>query len=177
MAVPVDRSTWRRLYFNAVAVEIESYNELETHPEHVVRNWVKESTKDFARVYSWADEKCFERLRQLYVRRGEFRGKVKVFSVKLAKKPEEPATGAVATASYSVGSEGSATKAVADGRARVVEVRGRRYRVVFKSVEDAERFDRLSSARTSVELRGNTLRVVRERVTLAVFDLEVAEEL
>ncbi|MEM4570404.1 MAG: hypothetical protein QXE66_03755 [Desulfurococcaceae archaeon] len=100
--------------------------------------------------------------------------------MKPAEKPEEPA-GAVATASHSVRSEGSATKAVADGvsgsRVRVAEVRGRRYRVVFKSVEDAERFDRLSSARTSVELRGNTLRVVRERVTLAVFDLEVAEEL
>ncbi|MEM4958403.1 MAG: ATP-binding protein [Nanopusillaceae archaeon] len=177
VAIPVDRATWRPRYSEAIAVEVESCNELETHPEHVVRNWLKESVKDFAEVHSWADEKCFERLRQLYERHGEVHGKVKVFSVKLAKKPEEPATGAVATAGYSVGSGGSATKAVADGRARVVEVRGRRYRVVFKSVEDAERFDRLSSARTSVELRGNTLRVVRERVTLAVFDLEVAEEL
>ncbi|MEM4592358.1 MAG: hypothetical protein QW196_03065, partial [Sulfolobales archaeon] len=47
VAIPVDRATWRPKYSEAIAVEVESCNELETHPEHVVHNWLKESVKDF----------------------------------------------------------------------------------------------------------------------------------
>jgi DNA-binding MarR family transcriptional regulator len=33
VAVPVDKSTWRPIYSKAIAVEVESCNEVETHPE------------------------------------------------------------------------------------------------------------------------------------------------
>jgi DNA-binding MarR family transcriptional regulator len=53
VAVPVDKSTWRPIYSKAIAVEVESCNEVKTHPEQVAHNWVKESTRDFADVHAW----------------------------------------------------------------------------------------------------------------------------
>ncbi|MEM1694697.1 MAG: ATP-binding protein, partial [Ignisphaera sp.] len=124
VAVPVDKSTWRPLYSNAVAIEIESCNELETHPEHVVHNWLKESVKDFAEVHSWTSEECFERLRQLYERHGEVHGKVKIFPVRVEKpsKVEQPVVQPSAT--------GLADSSTVDERTRVIEVNGKKYRVV-----------------------------------------------
>ncbi|MEM1628852.1 MAG: hypothetical protein QXP02_02575 [Desulfurococcaceae archaeon] len=135
VAVPVDKSTWRPLYSNAVAIEVESCNELETHPENVVHNWLKESVKDFAEVHSWTDEKCFEKLRQLYEKHGEVHGKVKIFSVRIEKpgKPVVQPSASTLTAPSTAGE-----------RVRVVEVQGRRYRIVFKSTDDVARFDRFS---------------------------------
>lgn len=66
VAIPVDRSTWRPLYSQAVAIEVETCNELEAHPEQVVRNWYKESTRDFAEIHVWAPGECFGRLEELY---------------------------------------------------------------------------------------------------------------
>lgn len=51
VAIPVERDTWRPIYGKSIAIEVDSCNELETHPEHVVHNWFKESTKDFAKVH------------------------------------------------------------------------------------------------------------------------------
>ena len=42
MAVPFDRAWLRLRYSEGVAVEIESCNEIETHPEQVARNLVKD---------------------------------------------------------------------------------------------------------------------------------------
>jgi len=153
VAVPVDKSTWRPLYSNAVAIEVESCNELETHPEHVVHNWLKESVKDFAEVHSWTDEKCFEKLRQLYEKHGEVHGKVKIFSVKIEKpsKIEQPVVQPSANT-------GLAVSSTADERARVIEVQGKKYRVVFKSIDDAVRFDRFSGiSATQVSIKGSSV--------------------
>jgi len=82
IAIPVDKSSWRPLYAEAVAVEVESCNELETHREQVVRNWIKSSVKDFKEVHSWTWEECYEKLQTLYQRQpAEVRGKVRVFKV------------------------------------------------------------------------------------------------
>ncbi|MEM2848521.1 MAG: hypothetical protein QXM79_07110, partial [Zestosphaera sp.] len=57
-------------------------NELETHREQVVRNWIKSSVKDFKEVHSWTWEECYEKLQTIYQRQpAEVRGKVRVFKV------------------------------------------------------------------------------------------------
>ncbi|MEM4592915.1 MAG: hypothetical protein QW196_05900, partial [Sulfolobales archaeon] len=168
VAVPVDKSTWRPLYSSAVAIEIESCNELETHPEHVVRNWVKESTKDFLEVHSWTSKECFSKLQVLYGRHLELREKVKVFSVRI-RSPKH-STGVIGVPLQSN-----------DVRTRFVDIGGRRYRIIFKSMEDARRFDVLSrqsgvfvyvnEASRSVVLFH---RVVGKRIVLSVENIEVA---
>jgi len=88
VAVPVDKSTWRPIYSKAIAVEVESCNEVETHPEQVARNWVKESVRDFAEVHAWTWDRCFERLKEIYEKAGVNRAKVKIFKAKTpAEKP------------------------------------------------------------------------------------------
>ena len=82
VAIPVDRSTWRPMYSKAVAVEVESCNEVETHPEQVAHNWVKESVKDFAEVHAWTWETCFNKLKQIYEKADVDKAKVKIFSTK-----------------------------------------------------------------------------------------------
>ncbi|MEM1842239.1 MAG: ATP-binding protein [Ignisphaera sp.] len=135
VAVPVDKSTWRPLYSSAIAIEIESCNELETHPEHVVHNWLKESVKDFKEIHSWSSEKCFEKLKQLYEKHPDVHDKAKVFSIKIEKpsKIEQPVQSNIGLS------------VDAGERTRVIEVQGKKYRVVFRSIDDAVRFDRFSS--------------------------------
>lgn len=163
VAIPVDKSTWRPLYSGAVAVEVESCNELETHPEHVVHNWLKDSTKDFAEVHTWTSEECFEKLKQLYDKHPELHGKVKVFSVKMGRPGEAKPVAEAAEPSP------------AQSLVRVVEVKGKRYRVVFRSAEDALRFDALSKqsgVSVSVNEASKVIalyhRVVGKRVTIGV---------
>jgi DNA-binding MarR family transcriptional regulator len=88
VAVPVDKSTWRPVYSKAIAVEVESCNEVETHPEQVAHNWVKESVKDFAEVHTWIWGTCFDKLRQVYEKAGVDKAKAKIFSAKPV--PEKP---------------------------------------------------------------------------------------
>jgi len=61
---------------------VESCNEVETHPEQVARNWVKESVRDFAEVHTWTWDKCYERLREIYKKAGVDRAKIKIFEAK-----------------------------------------------------------------------------------------------
>jgi DNA helicase HerA-like ATPase len=89
IAVPVDASTWRPIYSKAVAIEVESCNEVEVHPDQVAHNWVKESVKDFAEVHTWTWDKCFNRLREIYEKASIDRGKVKIFSVKCIEAREK----------------------------------------------------------------------------------------
>jgi DNA-binding MarR family transcriptional regulator/energy-coupling factor transporter ATP-binding protein EcfA2 len=89
IAVPVDASTWRPIYSKAVAIEIESCNEVEVHPDQVAHNWVKESVRDFAEVHAWTWDRCFNRLREIYEKAGIDRGKVKIFSVKCIEAREK----------------------------------------------------------------------------------------
>lgn len=85
VAVPVDKAAWRPLYSKAVAVEVESCNEVTTHPEQVVRNWFKESVKDFAEVHVWVSEECFSKLKQLHDQHPEAHGKIRIHSVRLRR--------------------------------------------------------------------------------------------
>ena len=89
IAVPVDASTWRPIYSKAVAIEIESCNEVEVHPDQVVHNWVKESVREFAEVHAWTWDRCFNRLREIYEKASIDRGKVKIFSVKCIEAREK----------------------------------------------------------------------------------------
>jgi hypothetical protein len=82
IAIPVDLSTMRPLYSKAIAVEVESCNEVEVHPDQVAHNWVKESVKDFAEVHTWTWDKCFNRLGEIYEKAGADRSRVKIFCAK-----------------------------------------------------------------------------------------------
>jgi len=170
VAIPVDRATWRPKYSEAIAVEVESCNELETHPEHVVRNWIKESVKDFAEVHSWTSEECFEKLRQLYERHGEVHGKVKIFPVRV-EKPSKVEQHVV---------QSSAMDSSTAERTRVIEVNGKKYRVVFMSHEDALEFDRLSRVVKSIvidEARNRVIVVTRIGHQKREFSIEQANEI
>ena len=65
-AILVDRVSWSLRYGEAVAVEVESCNEVETHPEQVSRNLVKDygliRQGVFKRVEFWVMEECRGRL-------------------------------------------------------------------------------------------------------------------
>jgi hypothetical protein len=93
VAVPVDKSTWRPIYSKAIAVEVESCNEVETHPEQVAHNWVKESVRDFAEVHTWTWDTCFEKLKLVYEKAGVDGAKVKIFSAKQGRQTPRVSTG------------------------------------------------------------------------------------
>jgi DNA helicase HerA-like ATPase/DNA-binding MarR family transcriptional regulator len=147
VAIPVDRSTWRPLYSKAVAIEVESCNEVETHPEQVARNWVKESTRDFAEVHTWTWDRCFDRLREIYEKAGVDKARVKVFSAKApVEKPVEAQPREQATQ----------VAFVREFRASD----GRRYRAVFSSERDLNLFDnvcREGYSTISVNLKGGVV--------------------
>jgi DNA-binding MarR family transcriptional regulator len=129
VAIPVDKSTWRPIYNKAIAIEVESCNEVETHPEQVARNWVKESTRDFAEIHTWTWDKCFNRLREIYKKASVDKARVKVFSVKApAEKPVETAQPREQAVAF----------------VRVFEASdGRGYRAVFSSERDLNLFDKV----------------------------------
>jgi hypothetical protein len=93
IAVPVDKSTWRPIYSKAVAIEIESCNEVGAHPEQVAHNWVKESVKDFAEVHTWTWDKCFDKLQEVFSRSSADRSKVRIFSAKWVEPKKEEKRG------------------------------------------------------------------------------------
>jgi hypothetical protein len=93
VAVPVDKSTWRPVYSKAIAIEVESCNEVETHPEQVAHNWVKESVRDFAEVHTWTWDTCFEKLKLVYGKVGVDGAKVKIFSAKQGRQTPRVSTG------------------------------------------------------------------------------------
>ena len=67
VAIPWDPSSMSLRYDKAVAVEVESCNELETHPEQVIRNLLKHRGV-FAEVHFWAPAGCRRRLVELLER-------------------------------------------------------------------------------------------------------------
>ncbi|BDC00276.1 helicase HerA domain-containing protein [Saccharolobus caldissimus] len=86
VAIPFDTNYTLR-YDQVVAVEIESCNELNVHPEQVVHNFRKESTKDFTEIHSWTYEECFNKLQHLYNQLSdEEKKKVKIFALKVREK-------------------------------------------------------------------------------------------
>jgi len=72
-----------------VAVEIESSNEVETHPEQVAANMVKPSTKRFKEVHVWTSQEKLERVRQILESLdAQEKSKVRLFSPSSAPPPE-----------------------------------------------------------------------------------------
>jgi uncharacterized membrane protein len=95
---PYDRSTFRPKYTEAVAVEIESPNELETHPEQVRRNMQKylPIANMFKEVHLWTSEEAFPKLKQIYDSfladpsvPQDYKTKVKVLSVKVSQRRQD----------------------------------------------------------------------------------------
>jgi DNA helicase HerA-like ATPase/predicted transcriptional regulator len=98
VAFPYDRSTFRPKYSEAIAVEIESPNELDTHPEQVRRNMQKylPIASVFKEVHLWTSEEAFPKLKQIYdgfladpSMPQDYKAKVKVFSVKVVPKRKD----------------------------------------------------------------------------------------
>jgi hypothetical protein len=98
VAFPYDRSTFRPKYSDAIAVEIESPNELDTHPEQVRRNMQKylPIASVFKEVHLWTSEEAFPKLKQIYDGfladpsvPQDYKAKVKVFSVKVVPKRKD----------------------------------------------------------------------------------------
>jgi len=67
VAIPWDPSSMSLRYDKAVAVEVESCNELSTHPEQAVRNALKHRGV-FQEVHLWAPAGCRGRLEELLAR-------------------------------------------------------------------------------------------------------------
>ncbi len=64
VAIPFDRSTLSLRYSEAVAVEVESCNEVETHPEQVARNVEKHASTPFREVHVWFPKRCIDALQR-----------------------------------------------------------------------------------------------------------------
>ncbi|MCC6015221.1 MAG: TraM recognition domain-containing protein, partial [Desulfurococcaceae archaeon] len=161
VAIPVDRSTWRPVYSKAVAVEVESCNEVEVHPEQVVRNWVKESVRDFAEVHTWTWEECFERLRRVYERTGVDRTKVKVFKARGPRRAVPAPTPAAVPTQVPAPATATATPAQPRSKAIRVSVRTTRGEMVEVCVDPSKLpalrvAEKLGVARVGVD-RGETV--------------------
>ena len=96
VAVPFDRAQLRLRYSEAIAVEVESCNELETHPEQVARNLVKAweliRQETIRRVDFWTPSECqkkLERILEEAARQNNIPRKAyQVHTAELHKKPE-----------------------------------------------------------------------------------------
>jgi len=68
VAIPYDRAQLRLRYSEALAVEVESCNEIMTHPEQIARNLVKNweliQQNVITRVEFWTTRDCTQRLQQ-----------------------------------------------------------------------------------------------------------------
>jgi len=102
VAVPVDKSAWRPIYSKSIAVEVKPCNEVETHPEQVARNWVKESVRNFAEIHTWTWDKCYGRVKNIYEKvRAIDKCRVKIFNAKTqVKKPIEEVHAKLTEASF-----------------------------------------------------------------------------
>jgi DNA helicase HerA-like ATPase len=98
VAFAIDRSTFRPHYDEAIAIEIESPNEIEVHPEQVRRNMMKYITIQnlFKEIHIWTAEEKLEKLKQIYDSfladpsiPQDYKQKVKIFSVGIKQKAEE----------------------------------------------------------------------------------------
>ncbi|MFP3234808.1 MAG: hypothetical protein RXR08_14590, partial [Sulfolobaceae archaeon] len=85
-------------YDDNIAIEIESPNELETHPEQVRKNMQKyldPSMRDIKEVHIWTSGEAFPKLKEIYDSfladnsiPAEYKSKVKIFAVKVKQKLE-----------------------------------------------------------------------------------------
>jgi len=98
IAFPYDKSTFRVNYTEAIAIEIESPNEIEVHPEQVKRNMLKyiQIQNIFNEIHIWTSEEKFDKLKEIYDSfmndnsiPADYKQKVKIFSVKIKKKEIE----------------------------------------------------------------------------------------
>nr|WP_011225196.1 ATP-binding protein [Sulfolobus islandicus]CAG38235.1 putative TraG protein [Sulfolobus islandicus] len=98
VAFPFDKSTYRPQYSKAIAIEIESPNELGAHPEQVRRNMQKylPIAALFEEIHFWTSEEAYEKLKEIYnifvkdtTIPDDYKKKVKIFAVKLKQKPLE----------------------------------------------------------------------------------------
>jgi len=98
VAIPYDRSTFRPNYKDAIALEIESPNEVSVHPEQVKKNMIKYmQIKDlFKEIHVWTSEEKFDKLKEIYDSfmndnsiPADYKQKVKIFAVKLKQKVEQ----------------------------------------------------------------------------------------
>jgi DNA helicase HerA-like ATPase len=98
VAIPYDRSTFRPNYKDAIALEIESPNEISVHPEQVKKNMIKYmQIKDlFKEIHVWTSEDIFPKLKEIYDSfladnsiPQEYKTKVKIFSAKTKQKVEQ----------------------------------------------------------------------------------------
>jgi len=81
VAVPLN--SWRPIYPQAVAIEIETANEVETHPEQVARNMVKPSTRAYREVHVYTTSSKLGRVREILselMAPPDVKAKVKVFA-------------------------------------------------------------------------------------------------
>jgi hypothetical protein len=180
IAVPVDPSTMRPLYSKAIAIEVESCNEVEVHPDQVAHNWVKESVKDFAEVHTWTWDRCFNKLQEVYSRFSADRSRVRIFA---AKWPEHVKKGEEIEKSGEEEEAKEVQKAAERqvGHARPVPqgvVRrfrasdGFEYIAVFGDEGEAAKFDkRCAGQRSVVRVEGRAIRCV-DKSSKASFVIE-----
>jgi DNA helicase HerA-like ATPase len=98
VAIKYEKSTYKPDYNNVIAIEVESPNEIEVHPEQVRRNMQKyiPIANLFKEIHLWTSEEKFDKLKEIYDNfvndnsiPQEYKQKVKIFSVKIKKKETE----------------------------------------------------------------------------------------
>jgi len=101
VAIKYEKSTYKPDYNNAIAIEIESPNEIDVHPEQVRRNMQKYIVINdlFKEIHVWTSEDKLKKLKEIYdsfIKDNsipqEYKTKVKIFAVKLKQKLEQKAT-------------------------------------------------------------------------------------
>ncbi|ACR42220.1 type IV secretion system DNA-binding domain-containing protein [Saccharolobus islandicus] len=100
VAFVIDRSTFRPHYNEAIAIEIESPNEINVHSEQVRKNMQKyiPISSLFKEIHIWTSEEKFDKLKEIYNSfmndnsiPQEYKQKVKIFAVKIKQKVEQSA--------------------------------------------------------------------------------------
>jgi hypothetical protein len=98
VAIKYEKTTFKPDYNNVIAIEIESPNEINVHPEQVRKNMQKylPISNLFKEIHIWTTKESFDKLKQIYDSflsdtniPQEYKQKVKIFSVKLKKGTEQ----------------------------------------------------------------------------------------
>lgn len=98
VAFVIDRSTFRPHYDRAIAIEIESPNEVDVHSEQIRKDMQKYILISplFKEIHIWTSENKFSKLKNIYdsflqdnIIPNDYKQKVKIFSIKIKEKLEQ----------------------------------------------------------------------------------------
>jgi DNA helicase HerA-like ATPase len=180
VAFVIDKSTFRPHYNEAIAIEIESPNEIEVHPEQVRRNMQKyiPIADLFKEIHLWTSEDKLKKLKEIYDSflsdnsiPADYKQKVKIFAVKLKQKVEQKASEtknkAEETGEFN-GKEREKAESISNNKQQEITIQGAAANNKQQKEAQTATNSKLGSLTEAFEVRG--IKVVRynDRATVVI---------